>query len=361
MNKPVNVRITEDLKNPTVPGTYYRLLCMTGPCKGKVYYLIGKRIIIGRGDNADIQIVDVKISREHAELSFSANGYTITDLGAQNGILVNSTKITQKRLNDAEKVVIGQTVFKYNIIVVANTEVITSSEDDNDNEDDEDKIPKKLIKSVKNSFNDKISGPVVKNKNKGEGKKSNPRSMIFIILILAAGYFLFFDAGDKSKNNGAGNTNSIAPRDFDKDFVSFPENKKNTQEDAESKRKLDNYIHSGRREFGEGNYFRAMEDFRLALLLSPNNGHASFYLSKAKQSLDDDINKNFLKGKQESESKKLQAAIISYCGVVQLIQNYPNDERYKSAMMKISAIESELGMEKGEVKCFEEKSADSRN
>ncbi|MGZ3809652.1 MAG: hypothetical protein ACXVCE_16340, partial [Bacteriovorax sp.] len=154
--------------------------------------------------------------------------------------------------------------------------------------------------------------------------------------------------------------NSPIQSDFDKDF-SQSTAKKSNQEDAEVKKKLEGFIHSGRREFSEGNYFRAMEDFRLALLLSPNNGHASFYLSKAKQSLDDDIRKNFAKGKQEYEAKKLQAAIVSYCGVVQLIQNYPNDERYKNAMLQISAIESELGMEKGEVKCFETKSADSKN
>ena len=70
----VNVKISTDLKIPTEIGLYYRLLCMTGPNKGKVYYLTGKRIIIGRGDKSDIQILDSKISREHAEISFVDNG-----------------------------------------------------------------------------------------------------------------------------------------------------------------------------------------------------------------------------------------------------------------------------------------------
>jgi hypothetical protein len=68
MSSSKNVRITTELKSPSEVGVFYRLLCMTGPNKGKVYYLTGKRLIIGRGDNADIQIVDTKISREHAEL-----------------------------------------------------------------------------------------------------------------------------------------------------------------------------------------------------------------------------------------------------------------------------------------------------
>ena len=134
-----------------------------------------------------------------------------------------------------------------------------------------------------------------------------------------------------------------------------------TKDDADVKKKLDALVHSGRREFREGNYFRAMEEFRLALLLSPNNGQASFYLSKAKQRLDDEINENFEKGAQEQDSKKFQAAIVSYCSVAQLIKEYPDDERYKNAMTKLSAIESALGMEKGEIKCFEEKSTNSGN
>ena len=116
-----NVRVTTELKNPSDVGVHYRLLCMTGPNKGNVYYLTGKRIVIGRGELADIQIVDTKISREHGELAFSENSYTITDLGAQNGIIVNDHKIKQKKLNDGEKIVIGQTVFKYNIITITHS------------------------------------------------------------------------------------------------------------------------------------------------------------------------------------------------------------------------------------------------
>lgn len=359
MNKALNVRITNELKNPSEAGTYYRFLCMTGSNKGKVYYLLGKRLIIGRGETADIQVVDVKISREHAELSFSDNGYTITDLGAQNGIIVNDNKVKQKKLADGEKIVIGQTVFKYNIIEVTNTEMIISEGGQSlsvSGKESGKSAKNKIQMKATASHNDSNSS----RRNEGSSeKKGSPKGIIMTIILLVVGYVLFFDSGEPPKpssGNKAGGNN-----DFDKDFTSSPVSKKDNQEDPESKKKLENYIHSGRREFGEGNYFRAMEDFRLALLLSPNNGHASFYLSKAKQSLDDDINKNFLKGKQEYESKKLQAAIVSYCGVVQLIQNYPNDERYKNAMLKISAIESELGLEKGEVKCFEAKSTDPKN
>lgn len=352
MNKNVNVRITNELKNPSAQGTHYRFLCMTGPDKGRVYYLIGKRIIIGRGENADIQIVDAKISREHAELSFSGNGYTITDLGAQNGIIVNDTKIKQKKLADAEKIVIGQTVFKYNIIEVSNTEMAIVKKENNFLLSRSLKFSKTKTQSRLTDDGENLHTVKKMNSSKNKGP---PKVLVFGGIIGIVLYVLM-DKEEPAKMSKVRNANIIS--DFDNSVML---SNKSKLEDSDSKKKLDSYMHSGRREFGEGNYFRAMEDFRLALLISPNNGHASFHLAKAKQRLNEDIEKNFLKGKQEYESKKLQAAIISYCGVVQLIQNYPGDERYKNAMLKISAIESELGLEKGEVKCFEEKSADSKN
>lgn len=349
-----NVRVTTELKNPSDLGTHYRLLCMTGPNKGKVYYIIGKRAIIGRGDKADIQIVDTKISREHAELAFSENAYTITDLGAQNGIIVNDHKVKQKKLLDGEKVVIGQTVFKYSVIVVKQTtEMIIA------NENPDSPLAKEIKKGVKVKIPPRApngQGEEYKFQEK-EPQQSSKSRLLIVLIILGAIMFILFnnDQPDVSKKPASVRNNQIG-LDFSETMAQKP-----VVDDADVKKKLESLIHSGRREFREGNYFRAMEEFRLAMLLSPSNGQASYYLSKAKQRLDEEISKNFEKGNQEYDSKKYQAAIISYCGVVQLIREYPDDERYKNAMTRVSAIESELGMNKGEVKCFEEKPADSRN
>lgn len=351
-----NVRITTELKNPTDVGTHHRLLCMTGPNKGNVYYLIGKRVIIGRGDSADIQIVDTKISREHAELALAEGHYIITDLGAQNGVIVNDNKVKQKKLNDGEKVVIGQTVFKYALIVVKQSAEMMLAEANPDSFTAKEikkgvkvKVP---ARNAKGTFEEdfKLDKPTEPKAN------SKTRFLIFGIILLAVAFVLF-------GGNDAPKASKVINNDKNPDSEIFNETMapKTSKEDPDTRKKLEALIHSGRREFREGNYFRSMEEFRLALLLSPGNGQASFYLSKAKQRLDDEITKNFEKGTQEQDAKKYQAAIISFCGVVQLIKEYPDDERYKNAMLKISVIESSLGMEKGEIKCFEEKSADSGN
>ena len=215
---------------------------------------------------------------------------------------------------------------------------------------------KELLKEIK-------KGPVkAKTKDLNEepmptrkpDKKNNSRMLIFGIVVAAVLFVLMDNEEPQKKSNNSRGNSSMD--DFN-EMMAEPKR----QDDPDVKKKLEALIHSGRREFREGNYFRAMEEFRLAKLLSPGNRDATYYENKAKQKLDEEIRSNFDKGNQEFDSKKYQASIVSYCAVIQLIKEYPDDQRYKNAMLKISAVESELGMEKGEIKCFEEKSTDSRN
>ncbi|MEI8347780.1 MAG: FHA domain-containing protein, partial [Pseudomonadota bacterium] len=87
---------------------------MTGEKKGVTYFLKEKRAIMGRSEKADIQIFDVKASREHIELARVGNTYVLTDLKSQNGVMVNDLKVTQYTLKEGDKIIIGHTVYKFN-------------------------------------------------------------------------------------------------------------------------------------------------------------------------------------------------------------------------------------------------------
>lgn len=346
------VKITTELKSPTEIGVYHRLIAMTGPNKGKVYYLQGKRIIIGRGENADIQIIDNKVSREHAEITFASDSYTITDLGAHNGVVINNVKVAQKKLVEGEKIVIGQTVFKYSVINISESDTMLAVVKDG----------KKVFrpKIVTNPKTQEQSIPEIgvdeteESEEPTETKKS-PKTLVMVAVLGIVAYALF-DGGDAPKK-GSKQTGMTKEINFDAN-PDAKINKKMTLDEAENKRKFSSIVQEGQREAREGNYFRAIEDFNHALQLIPNNGQASYYLSKAKQQLDEEIVKHSEKGNREFDSKKYIGAIAAFCSIQQLLQNYPQDARYIEAVAKISAIEVELGKEKGEIKCFEEKPAD---
>jgi pSer/pThr/pTyr-binding forkhead associated (FHA) protein len=344
------VKITTELKNPTEVGTYYRLICMTGPSRGKVFYFEGKRLLIGRGEKVEIQILDNKISREHAELSFINGEYVITDMSQQNGVIVSDEKVKQKKIVDGDKIVLGQTVLKYNVIIIDGNSQLIMIDGSSENTEKRKGITKNKIEAK--GFDGEIdSAPL------DPPKKSN--SLVLIIAVLG-GIFYLFMGDEKSPNK---NTRASANKEKEFNSESEMENarEKILKEDPEVKRKFDMLIHSGRREYGEGNYFRAMEEFRRADLLIPGNGMASFLMSRSKQRLDEDVKKNFDKANKDIDAKKFQSASISLCGVLQMLQKNPDDDRYKNAKEKIDALEIQMGIEKGEIKCFEEKPTDSRN
>ena len=138
--------------------------------------------------------------------------------------------------------------------------------------------------------------------------------------------------------------------DITKDF-SKERKLKSSSRDIEMKRKLKPVLHRGMREYREKNYFRAIHEFELALMMSPGNARAAFYLDKTKQGLDGEIEQNFLKAKRDTSSLKYQSAIISYCAIVKLLEAYPEDSRYKDAYENIKFVEKKMGLDEGETNC----------
>lgn len=74
---------------------------------GKDYRLIGKHIRIGRAPDNDISIDNPSISRYHAMISLSADGYLIEDLKSRNGIRVNGSLIDKVILSGGDLIQVG--------------------------------------------------------------------------------------------------------------------------------------------------------------------------------------------------------------------------------------------------------------
>ncbi len=58
--------------------------------------LTKKNHIIGRETDSDIQIDERQVSRQHAEIVYDHQGYTIRDLGSKNGTFVNGQAVSQE-------------------------------------------------------------------------------------------------------------------------------------------------------------------------------------------------------------------------------------------------------------------------
>lgn len=67
------------------------LLFLSGPLEGKAHPLADTQII-GRVQQADLQIEDASVSREHARLARTPDGWLLVDLGSSNGTAVDGTR-----------------------------------------------------------------------------------------------------------------------------------------------------------------------------------------------------------------------------------------------------------------------------
>lgn len=71
--------------------------------------------IIGRGENCDLKIPLVSISRRHTEVTFTGKELKAKDLASSNGTYVNSKRINECALKAGDRLVVGPIVFTVQI------------------------------------------------------------------------------------------------------------------------------------------------------------------------------------------------------------------------------------------------------
>jgi len=74
-----------------------------------MYKLKGERSTLGRGDRADIRVLDDGVSREHAAVEREGGKMVLVDLGSTNGTFCNGARVKRQDLTDGDKVSIGAT------------------------------------------------------------------------------------------------------------------------------------------------------------------------------------------------------------------------------------------------------------
>ena len=72
--------------------------------------ITGDRVRFGRSAQCDVVLEDGGISREHAELERSGDGWVIADLGSRNGTYVNDEPVHRTRLRSGDRIRLGPDV-----------------------------------------------------------------------------------------------------------------------------------------------------------------------------------------------------------------------------------------------------------
>jgi diguanylate cyclase (GGDEF)-like protein len=81
---------------------------VSGLDAGRIVPLEGASLVMGRGDESDLQLDDVEVSRLHARIVRGSGGsFHLEDLGSTNGTFVNTRRVTVAPLTDGDRIQLG--------------------------------------------------------------------------------------------------------------------------------------------------------------------------------------------------------------------------------------------------------------
>jgi len=84
------------------------LLVLRGAGIGGRYLLDASETKIGRDINNEICLDDITVSRSHAIISKSSDGYSVKDLGSLNGTYLNAVSVRDSKVSNGDEIQVGK-------------------------------------------------------------------------------------------------------------------------------------------------------------------------------------------------------------------------------------------------------------
>lgn len=91
-----------------LPGGIASLVVRSGSQAGTTFGLAAEVTRLGRHPDSEIMLDDITVSRRHARIVRSADGYSIVDDGSLNGTYVNAGRVEQAELRQGDEIQIGK-------------------------------------------------------------------------------------------------------------------------------------------------------------------------------------------------------------------------------------------------------------
>jgi pSer/pThr/pTyr-binding forkhead associated (FHA) protein len=108
VEEPLGLTVDDQAAVDALPSGSALLLVLRGPNAGSRFLLDTDVVTAGRHPDSDIFLDDITVSRRHAELRRTAQGYVVRDVGSLNGTYVNRDRIDSVLLNNGDEVQIGK-------------------------------------------------------------------------------------------------------------------------------------------------------------------------------------------------------------------------------------------------------------
>lgn len=84
-----------------------------GPTAGVEIPIDREQLTLGRGPGTDFDFEDDAMSRQHAALEFTGEGFRVRDLGSMNGVLLEGAPVQVADLKHGDRFRLGEHVFRF--------------------------------------------------------------------------------------------------------------------------------------------------------------------------------------------------------------------------------------------------------
>lgn len=84
------------------------VVALSGTRLGRIYTIEHAPIAVGRSPDCAVHLPEEGVSRRHAEVEWRGNEVWLVDLNSTNGTFVNGGAVTEKRLEDGDRIQVGR-------------------------------------------------------------------------------------------------------------------------------------------------------------------------------------------------------------------------------------------------------------
>ena len=347
----------------------FRLKIVSGPHANEIHTLDKDIIKIGRGDDNTIQLPrDGRISRNHVEIIWNGFDFKLKNLSQKNFVMVNERVVQEETVKPGIKIQLGETlieVFEYGPILVPKNEMISSSP------------PPYSPPAAAPISQNRPAAPVNLRPNppstsayatpakpmmpqpgyaapRKQSRQANPafrpkqsgsKSTFYLIIFAVIGLMVWLANKDTQPKEKL-TFRSSQQVEYDRLQVEAEkaklEERLSSQNNQLVRQSQENLV-KGFRDYQQGNYMRAKENFASVLIKDPDNELAKRYYHLSGIKFDELLQFNILQGLRYREKKNYRLCRSSFQAALVMIQN--NNRHPKYSEIKDYFDECNLGLE----------------
>jgi pSer/pThr/pTyr-binding forkhead associated (FHA) protein len=307
---------------PRQQGEQARLKVVQGPDYGAVYVITGTRTTLGRGEENDIMVSDLKASRRHAEFLANPGGWSVKDLGSANGLLHNGKVTREASIKSGDTLTFGETTLEF--LAAESATMMLVAPPRSASELQAERAALEQQKKRARSF-----GVVQGGAGAPEGPKS--RRVVLYAAAAVAAFLLLMGSPEQKPTAGKGQKKPLSADELSKYLPGG-------NPDPTTSHAAEQFFKAGFREYLSGNFLRARVQFETVLQMSPGHPLATLYLENCMNAINDEVKFHLDQGRKGIEAGKLKEARAHYEAVLRILNTDRSNPSYVEGESQLKEV-----------------------